>query len=234
MPRRTRHTLSGTKAPASPPRGYRVKSVSKVTKKKSRRALPAYTAPIGLLAEGYGKALTKSRMTGRPVRFVVDVSPEGHANIVSLENASSLRSAAIPVPEEADLDRALAAARERGQLRIAQILQRPDMVSADAFAKLLGTTRATVNTWRQRRQVLALEGATRGFRFPDWQVSPNGRPFSVLPQLFEKFGNSPWAVYRFLIQHHPELDGRTAREALRLGHDDPVLAAADTAAQAFS
>jgi DNA-binding transcriptional regulator YiaG len=173
-------------------------------------------------------------MTGRPVRFVVDVSPEGDARIISLENASSLRSSVTPVPEEADLDRALAAARERGQNRVAQILERPDMLSADGFAELLGTTRATINSWRQKRQVLALEGATRGFRFPDWQIGQDGRPFSILPQLFEKFADSPWAVYRFLIQHHPELDGRTAREALRRGQDESVLAAADTAAQAFS
>ena len=34
------------------------------------------------------------------------------------------------------------------------------------MSRLLGTTRATINTKRQNRQLLGLEGATRGFRFP--------------------------------------------------------------------
>ena len=83
------------------------------------------------------------------------------------------------------------------------------MLSADKFAALIGTSRVTVNSRRQIRQVLGLEGAKRGFRFPEWQIDADGKPFSVLPDLFERFGGSPWAVYQFLIQHHPELDGLT-------------------------
>lgn len=44
------------------------------------------------------------------------------------------------------------------------------MLSADAFADLLGVTRVTVNTKRQDGQVLGLDGAKRGFRFPAWQL----------------------------------------------------------------
>ncbi len=65
-----------------------------------------------------------------------------------------------------DLESALAAARERGQARIANILNGPDMLTAEEFAHLIGTSRVTVNTKRQNRQVLGLEGAKRGFRFP--------------------------------------------------------------------
>ena len=80
--------------------------------------------------------------------------------------------------QEADLKDAPVAARERGRIRAADILNGEDMLSAEAFAELPGSTRVTVNTKRQQRQVLLLEGAKRGFRFPVWQVGSNGKPFA--------------------------------------------------------
>jgi hypothetical protein len=41
---------------------------------------------------------------------------------------------------------------------------------------MLGTTRVTVNTKRQSGQVLGLDGAKRGFRFPVWQLDAEGKP----------------------------------------------------------
>ncbi len=44
------------------------------------------------------------------------------------------------------------------------------MLSAEAFADLLGVSRVTVTTNRQNGQVLGLEGPNGGFRFPSWQL----------------------------------------------------------------
>lgn len=126
-----------------------------------------------------------------------------------------------------ELQRALQQARERGRTRVAEILAGEDMLSAAAFATFVGTSRMTINTWRERHQVLGLDGARRGFRFPKWQVGDDGKPFAALPALFERLGDSPWAVYRFLVQHHPELDGLTGREALRRGRVAAALEAAE-------
>jgi hypothetical protein len=115
-------------------------------------------------------------------------------------------------------------------VRDATILAGFDMLSADQFAELLGTTRMTVNSKRQNHQVLGLEGAKRGFRFPAWQVDEDGKPFAALPRLFERLGGGPWSVYRFLVQPHPELDGMTGREALRRGKTDQALEVADSIA----
>ena len=108
------------------------------------------------------------------------------------------------------------------------------MLSADDFAALIGTSRVTVNAKRQTHQILGLEGVRRGYRFPAWQVDDDGRPFAALPALFDRLGGSPWAVYRFLVQHHPELDGLTGREALRRRHADSVIAAAESVTRSFS
>src|SRR5262249_17260851 len=157
---------------------------------------------------------------GKHERVIIDVRPAGPPVIENIKHGESVTEAA---GEAAALETALQAARERGRERVAEILSDPSMLNADEFATLLGTSRMTVNTWRQKHKVLALEGAARGFRFPDWQVGIDGKPFAVLPELFEKLGNSAWAVYRFLVQHHPELDDLTAKDALHEGRSADVL-----------
>jgi hypothetical protein len=183
--------------------------------------------------KAYVRAVRLSRQTGKEVRFVVGIGPDGAESVTGFaeESASFVGRADA---SHSELDRALADARRRGQLRVAEILAGPEMLSADEFAARLGTTRATINAWRHKNQVLGLEGATRGFRFPAWQVGPDGKPFRALPQLFDRLGGDPWAVYRFLVQHHPELRGMTGKDALHSGRADKVVEAAESVAQAFA
>jgi len=101
------------------------------------------------------------------------------------------------------------------------------MLSAEGFAKLLGTSRVTVNARRQSGQVLGVDGAKRGFRFPVWQLDKEGRPFGALPALHATLGNSAWALYRFLVSPHGALDGRTGLQALQQGDDTSVVAVAE-------
>lgn len=186
------------------------------------------------LLQGYGDALVKSRAAGQPVSFRVDVDPEGEMVVTLVEEAVGL---AVPVTQEAvvpgdELNDVLAAARARGRLRAAEILSGDDMLSADSFAKLLGTTRVTVNTKRQNGKVLGLDGTKRGFRFPVWQINAEGKPYAELAALHERLGG-PWAVYRFLVQPHGELDGLTGRQALERGKAKAVLEVAESAGRDF-
>jgi hypothetical protein len=176
---------------------------------------------VKALLAGYGKAMSESQAAGRTVSFRVEVDPTGGTAVSPLDE---------PADTAGDLAAALDEARARGRVRAATILAGDDMLSADQFAALLGTTRMTVNTKRQNHQVLGLDGAKRGFRFPAWQVGDDGKPFAALPRLFERLGGGPWSVYRFLVQSHPELDGMTGREALRRGKADAALAVADSIA----
>lgn len=126
-----------------------------------------------------------------------------------------------------DLDRALDAARDRGRLRAAELLSGETTLDAAAFADLLGVSSATVEAKRERREVLALENASGSFRFPAWQIDQEGKPFAILPKLFELLGDSPWAVYRFLIQRHAALGGASARDTLMRGRAEQVVEAAE-------
>uniref|UniRef100_E6VPH5 Uncharacterized protein n=1 Tax=Rhodopseudomonas palustris (strain DX-1) TaxID=652103 RepID=E6VPH5_RHOPX len=197
------------------------------------KALTSSPKRMKALLQVYGDAITKSRTAGRPVSFRVEVDPEGETVLTPVEDVAVPE----PVAEEAgapdaELEAALAAARERGRLRAADILGGDDMLSAEAFAKILGTTRVTVNTKRQSGQVLGLDGAKRGFRFPVWQLDAEGKPYAELAVLHERLGG-PWAVYRFLVQPHGELDGVTGREALERGKVKAVLEAAESVGRDF-
>jgi hypothetical protein len=192
---------------------------------KSKDKAPSRkSALVGRLIKTYGAALERSRRTGLPVRVTIDVEPQGASKITVGDPETVLVRPAAGTR----LDRALATARERGRHRVAEILSGPDMLSADQFADLIGVSRVTVNSKRQAHQVLGLQGAKRGYRFPEWQVGEDGKPYGALPELFRRLGDSPWSVYRFLVQHHPELDGLTGREALRRGRTEAVLRAAET------
>ena len=198
------------------------------------KALPIKSDLIKSLAKTYGKVIKKGLSLGRTVsvRFNVEPgrSPEITA-VVVVEEPASKREPAPRKIGDSNLQNALVAARERGQNLVAKILSSEDMLSAEAFASLLKTTRMTINTKRQKRQVLALQGATRGFRFPQWQIGEDGKPFSALPKIFEQLGDDPWAVYRFLVQHHPELEGLTGREALQKGMTSEALEVAESVAR---
>ena len=209
--------------------GFKIKvpdSATKVLSDKPKR--------VQALLQQYGQAISRSRTAGRRVSFRVDVDPEGDMIVTPVEDDAS---AAPGLSEEdstvdAGLEQALAAARARGRSKAAEILERADMLSADDFARLLGTTRVTVNTKRQNGQVLGLDGAKRGYRFPDWQLDSDGKPFAALPILHERLGGA-WAVYRFLVQPHGELDGLTGREALERGRTEQAIAAAESVGRDF-
>jgi hypothetical protein len=205
---------------------------------KEIRQAPNWKAPnwktlkedVIKIFENYAEVLEKGHLLDRSVnvRFKVKVEPGRSLKIISV--VVEPKAAPRKIGDD-DLQHALAAARERGRHRVAEILSGNDMLSAEAFASLLKTTRMTINSKRKKRQVLALEGATRGFRFPQWQIGQDGKPFSALPKLFERLGNDSWAVYRFLVQHHPELNGLTGREALQRGKTSEAIEAAESVAR---
>lgn len=193
--------------------------------------LPAQADFKKVLLERYQEAIARSRKIGHRVSFRVEVDPAAGAQTITPVEEQPIASDLFPLEDtgkpDAELEAALAQARQRGRKRVAEIVAGEEMLSADAFAKLLGTSRVTVNAKRQSGQVLGIDGAKRGYRFPDWQLDKYGRPFAALPALHDTLGNSAWAVYRFLVSHHGALDGRTGLRALQQGDDALVLAVAE-------
>ncbi len=173
------------------------------------------------------KMTAEAARSRQPARLTVEVDPAGNVAIVEEATRSgSPAGAQKPLPHGDALDRALAAARERGARRAAEILSGPEMLSGRALGELIGASHETVNQRRRAGDLLALQGATRGWRYPAWQVGPDGRPLPGLARLMRALGGEPWTAYRFLLQSHGELGGRTGLEALRAGQVEEAVAVA--------
>ncbi|WP_165362034.1 MULTISPECIES: DUF2384 domain-containing protein [Sphingobium] len=197
------------------------------------RALALSTNSVAVVLDALRAATVRSRSARTPLQFIVEVKPNGAPRIVAAPEAPDTQGDEfeIDAAEEAALGEALESARARGRHRVAEILAGQDMLTGEAFARHVDATRGTVNEWRQAQQVLALQGATRGYRYPVWQIGADGKPFAEIPQLFAIFGRDAWAVYRFLVQHHPELDGLSASEALASGLGAETVAVAEAVAE---
>lgn len=168
----------------------------------------------------YADAVAKAERLGTPFEVVIKVHP--HRADPAVEERAAEGDA---------LGQALAAARRRGAARVAEIMKSPDMLSARAFGPLIGASHETVNQKRKAGEVLALQGTTRGLRYPRWQVTDDGRLLPGLAELTRELPGGPWAVYRFLLQPHNELDGRTGLAALKANRVRQVLDVARSIAQ---
>lgn len=119
-----------------------------------------------------------------------------------------------PTTADERLAAAMDRADARGDVLIAKLFDDPEMLNSDGMARRLGITRETVNAMRHDGRLLGLEGARRGIRYPVWQLDSDGHPLKIMPGLVKELGE-PWAVFRFLLQRHPELDGATGLDAAR-------------------
>jgi len=167
----------------------------------------------------YSAGAKKAKKVGQPVRFTVEVLPDGSAKAIGTP-------VTFAPPNFSSLEAALSAARGRGKFKIAEILKGEDMLTGSDFGSLIGASHETVNVRRGRGEILGLQGATRGVRYPSWQVTDAGMPLPGLSELFEVLGRQPWTVYRFLKTQHPELGGRTALEVMKAGQQQAVLGVA--------
>jgi hypothetical protein len=153
---------------------------------------------------------------------------------VSIARDKAPRPARTRSPD-ATLAEALVAARGRGAAVKEELLADPEMLNTADIANLLGMSEEGVRLKRKRHEILGLESAKRGIRYPAWQVLANRQLLPALPRLFAMLGDDPWRLFRFLQQRHGELGGDRALDALRHGKVDGVLAAAEnTATGAFS
>lgn len=191
-----------------------------VLKQKSVQTLRSRPAFVRKLLERVADAASEADRSGEAIDLTIKVPP----------GASDAVITSIPVKGDS-LDTALVEARVRGAVRVADILKSPDMLSARAFGPLVDMSHETVNQKRKAGEILGLTGATRGNRFPRWQVTQEGLPLPGLKTLFETLGGDPWTIYRFLLQRHNELAGETALDALKAGRVEAVAGVARNISQ---
>lgn len=163
-------------------------------------------------------------------------STDGTATYLVVELPGDVQmDAQVPTPEEAlksvpspRLRDALARAFERGEIQAAQILAGDEMLDPATMAKRLGVTRQTVHAWGKSGKLLALSSAKRGVRYPDWQLDQTGQPLMGLKELAAALGGGGWTLYRFLMQTHPELNGKRGLDALKQSRLTDLLGVAES------
>ncbi|MBM3547147.1 MAG: hypothetical protein FJX54_09340 [Alphaproteobacteria bacterium] len=117
---------------------------------------------------------------------------------------------------------------------IAEILDDPDMLPADAFGALIGLSGEAVRQKGLKGELLAMSGVKRGTKYPRWQLSSDGRPLNGLPQLTAALGDDSLRVYRFLTRSHGAFGGRNGLEVLRSGDPDVATVIATIAEPNFA
>jgi hypothetical protein len=177
---------------------------------EARRVLATVASSAGTVART-GRALTLNLKptTGKGAARFMLVKSRQVATAPPPEAAPEEAAPLSPSAARAALKRAYA----RGEEAAAELLSGPDMLSSDAIAERLGLSREAVHQKRRRGELLGIEGAKRGVRFPAWQLGPDGLPLPALKDLHAALGE-PWAVFRFLRQRHPELNMRSGLEAV--------------------
>ncbi len=179
-----------------------------LSSEEARRVLAAVASGAGAVVR-----------TGRTLTLDIEPAPRkgpSRFRVVKRLRAEALapRAEAEPKAEipAGEARAALRRAYARGEEAAAELLSGPEMLSSDEIAGSLGLSREAVHRKRRRGELLGIEGAKRGVRFPAWQLGPDGLPLPALRPLHEALGEA-WAVFRFLRQRHPELGMRTGLEA---------------------
>ena len=186
--------------------------MTEVTLSKARfKVIADKSRSVGKLLSFYADILAAAERKGGVTRVTLEVFPDGETQLIKAADKGDA------------MDAALAAAKARGQSKVAEILKGEDMLTAREFGLLIGASHETVNVKRKTGNILGLEGTTRGFKYPRWQVTDAGLPMPGLADLFATLGEQSWTVYRFLRMAHAELGGRTALEALKVGQIEEVL-----------
>jgi hypothetical protein len=219
--------------PPSPARGRRVKPIEATALVALRPISDEELVRITRALDAEGIAgLRPTRIVLTPDDAKAVRAGDGRPIQVAITSAGAPQSGVTP---EAILAQALEAARARGAAVKEQLLADPDMLSTAGIADWLGMSEEGIRLKRKRHEILGLEFAKRGIRYPSWQVLPDRQLLPALPRLFALLGDDPWRLFRFLLQHHNELGGTRALDALRHGHIDGVLVAAEnSAAGAFA
>src|SRR5260221_8016613 len=116
----------------------RAVSVTFKASPKAVKMLAGRPAKVKSLLQRYWEAFAKSSEEGRQVSFRVDVDPSGGTTVTPVEKALPESTTFVVEESSSELENALAAARDRGRIRAAEILAGGRKVGAAGLAGALG------------------------------------------------------------------------------------------------
>lgn len=112
----------------------------------------------------------------------------------------------------------------------------PFYASDGAIRQLGGITKQALDSRRRSQTILAMQTGEGTWLYPAWQFTGGGDVHAVLRTVLRALrGLDRWQAGVWLVSEHPDLDGLSPREALRVGaapSSVAALAAADRAQHA--
>lgn len=98
-----------------------------------------------------------------------------------------------------------------------------EMLTVAELSKLLNASRHEVFDKVKSNSVLALQGNTRSFKFPAWQLDAKNRVLKGIKELLECLDGDHWAAYRYLSNFYPDGTGRKGYQVLQQEGADPLI-----------
>ena len=103
------------------------------------------------------------------------------------------------------------------------VLDSDEMLTSTQLGERMGISRQTVMKKRTKNEILALQGNTKTFKFPIWQLGENNLVLKGLNQVLASVDFESWTAYRYLSSTFPDGTGRKGYEVLRDNGADPIL-----------
>ncbi len=104
-----------------------------------------------------------------------------------------------------------------------EVLDADEMVTSVQLGKLLNASRHEIIDKVKKNSVLALQGNTRGLRFPAWQLDAKNRVLKGIKELLECLDGDHWAAYRYLSNFYPDGTGRKGYQVLQQEGAVPLI-----------
>ena len=113
--------------------------------------------------------------------------------------------------------------RQQSCEALTKALALPEMLTPEVFSGRLGLTAAELAVWRRQGRVLALAVAKHGVRYPEWQVTADGRIVDGIADVLAVFRGQHTAAWDFLTGPLQMLNYRTPWRCLRRGQRSLVI-----------
>jgi len=189
--------------------------------------------------ETSGSRSGRRALATRLFRAIAEVTHDVDEQAVSdALSAASDSLAVLRILEQPNVVENLRASDPLGPARLRGVAARHELIegaggalSSQELAEALGLTRQAVDKRRRAGRLLALSFGRRGYRYPAFQVAKDGLLPGLESVLGALSGHDGWTQLAFFVAERSDLDGRTAVDLLKKGHQERVVRAAASLAE---
>lgn len=183
---------------------------------EARRPASSESGPLG--AGRKARVRAAGRGSVAPRRYTDAVVADFEK--VMYERVTRLSEAGVELPTPGEMARLLEASLPDSPAELDPHVADvgPFYISDGAIRQLGGISKQAVDSRRRTWSILAMRTQDGTWLYPAWQFTGDGRVHDVLRSVLKALrGMDRWAAGVWLVSDHPDLGGRSPRQALRDG-----------------